>query len=183
MNERLDKQYFKWLYKNVCSLRDRDPSRSYWTLLDQLLRKEFVWLVPNDDNRAEDGRNLRLEFLDSQRSSYVDSDWMRLGCSMLELLIGISRRLSFETERNSREWFWELIENLELDEYNDNSPIPSEDIDEVLDRVIWRIYKPDGFGGLFPLKRTGADQRRIELWYQMSEYVLEKDSLFERRPA
>lgn len=84
----LDELYFTWLYSQVGSVKDRNPSRSYWKILRKLFTKEFVWIVPNDDNRAEDGRDLRLEFLEEHDIQDVDPNWMRLGCSMLELLIG-----------------------------------------------------------------------------------------------
>ena len=31
----------------------------------------------------------------------------------------------------------------------------------------------NGTGGLFPLKRPRVNQRRVEVWYQMSEYLME----------
>jgi len=186
---RLDRIYFRWLYKNVSPIRERNPSKTYWNLLSQLFAKEFVWLIPNDDNRAEDGRDLRREFLSQRRTENTEPDFIRLGCSMLEMLIGLSRRLAFETEGNSREWFWELIKNLELNSYNDETPISKEDIDEILDRFIWRIYTPNGTGGIFPLRKSAVDQRTIELWYQQCAYILENNlssrrgENMERKPA
>lgn len=180
MNKPLDELYFKWLYGQVCSSRTRNPSRSYRTLLEQLFRKEFVWLVANDDNRAEDGRDLRYEFLESRRLYNVDPNWFNLGCSMLEMMVGISRRLSFEGGGEPRDWFWHLVQNLSLDDYNDDTPIHEKEVDDVLDRVIWRVYKRNGHGGLFPLRGATKDQRSVELWYQLSAYLLELQDI-ERR--
>jgi hypothetical protein len=92
---------------------------------------------------------------------------------MLEMLVGLSRRLSFECEGESRDWFWHLMENLGLRYYNDRSTYSKEHIDGILDRVIWRTYNPDGEGGLFPLRNSEQDQRGIEIWYQLSAYILE----------
>lgn len=174
MSRELDESYFEWLYSQACSPRTRNRSRSYRTLLEQLFKKEYVWLIPNDDNRAEDGRLLRDEFLDLERIRIVDVNWLPTDCSMLEMLIAISRRLSFEGGGEPRGWFWHLIENLELDGYNDRRPIPQKEVDEVLERVIWRLYSPDGVGGLFPLNRAIDDQRRVELWYQLNAYLLQR---------
>lgn len=179
MNKPLDELYFVWLYNQVGDPEIEDPTRTYWRILRQLYTKEFVWVVPNDDNRIADGTDLRYEFVDESELTDVDLNWIRLGCSMLELLIGLSRRLSFEADGEPREWFWELMQNLGLHKYDDkrysNKPETAEKVtDTVLDRVIWRNYQPDGQGGLFPLKRTDKDQRDVELWYQLSEYVLEK---------
>jgi len=58
----LDDQYFEWLYSQVADVRIRKGPRTYWNLLRQLFATEFVWHVPNDDNRAYDGRDLRFEW-------------------------------------------------------------------------------------------------------------------------
>jgi len=88
--------------------------------------------------------------------------------------VGLSRRLSFELDGEPRDWFWELIGNLGLLKYNDNHLLPTDEIEEILDRFIWRTYKPDGKGGLFPLRNAKEDQTKIELAYQLSAYVLER---------
>lgn len=173
-NEPLDELYFKWLYSQVGSVRT-SRSRTYWKLLRQLYTKEFVWIIPNDDNRAEDGRDLRYEFIEDQQLDDVDSNWLGLGCSMLEMLIGLSRRLAFEAEGRPRDWFWHLIKTLGLDDYTDNTDFPYDKVDDVLNRVIWRTYSRNGNGGLFPLHKTTKDQRDVEIWYQLSAYLLEHE--------
>jgi len=170
----LDELYLNWLYAQVADSSVDVPSRTYWRLLKLLYTKEFVWFVPNDDNRIEDGKDLRCEFADQERLKIVDRGWMRLGCSFLELLIALSRRLAFEADGEPRDWFWHMLENIGLHIYNDSRPLPFQDIDEILDQVIWRTYKPNGVGGLFPLEGPCQDQRDIELWYQLSAYILER---------
>lgn len=171
MSEPLDESYFVWLYSQVADRRLRNPSRTYWGLLRELHRKEFVWLIPNDDNRIEDGRALRYEFMEECGIRDVPRDWMRLGCSMLELLIGLSRRLADMADGEPSGWFWRLIENLDLEEYNDNRLPQDGYINRKLDTVIWRTYRRNGNGGLFPLNRTRNDQRWVEIWYQLNEYL------------
>src|SRR5687768_18597032 len=102
MQAPLDELYFTWLYSQVADPRVKNPSRTYWRMLKLLFVKEFVWIVPNDDNRIEDGKDLRLEFVDQQKIMNVDFGWMHLGCSMLELLVALSRRLSFEARSEER---------------------------------------------------------------------------------
>jgi hypothetical protein len=174
MSEPLDELYFRWLYAQVGPVRLKNPSRTYWSLLKLLHTKEFVWIIPNDDNRLEDGRDLRDEFVYEIRHMDVEPEWMSLGCSMLEMLIGLARRLWFEDDRfQIDEWFWHLMENLGLSNFSDRGGWDEQDVDDILSAVIWRIYEPDGSGGLFPLKDAQEDQREVELWYQMSEYLLE----------
>ena len=179
MSKPLDELYFVWLYSQVGDPEIENPVRTYWRILRQLYTKEFVWIIPNDDNRLADGIELRYEFVDQSGLKDVDPDWIHLGCSMLEILVGLSRRLSFECEGEPRVWFWQLINNLGLWRYNDKRydakpDISEKVIDTILDRVIWRNYNIDGKGGLFPLKAAREDQRYVELWYQLNAYVLER---------
>lgn len=176
MNEPFDELYFSWLYSQLGSVKLKTPSKTYWSLLKQLFTKEFVWFIPNDDNRVEDGRDLRYEFLDHVDLSYPDQEWMYLGCSMLEMILGLSRRLAFEAEGEPRVWFWEFMDNLKLEQYSDAryDDIVDEDVNAKLDTVIWRTYDRNGNGGLFPLRHAAKDQRKIELWYQKSAYILER---------
>lgn len=173
MKEPLDESYFKWLYSQVANPHARNPRATHWQLCKILYKKEFVWIVPNDDNRIEDGKDLRYEFVDAQRLQNVDPSWVNLPCSMLELLIGLSRRFSFEAEGEPARWFWEMMDNLELSRYHDRRDYSEDEVDEVLERVIFRTYSYSGKGGLFPLKNPEKDQRNVELWYQMSAYILE----------
>lgn len=172
MNEPLDEKYLTWLYSKMCEVAEVRPEHSYWGLFRQLFTKEFVWIVANDDNRVEDGRDLRYRFLEEYRIDHVDANWMGLGCSMLELLMGLATRMEFEIDGRADEWFWKLLKNVRLDKYNDTHRFPSKKIDEVMDTIIWRTYNPSGRGGLFPLREPREDQRDVELWYQLSAYIL-----------
>lgn len=172
MSASLEESYFSWLASQVVDLRERNKSKTFWTLLRQLHHKEFVWLIPNDDNRVEDGKELRYEFL---QGAHIPPAWVGLGCSFLELLIGLSRRLAFEAEGRPRDWFWEMLENLQLNEYTDNDYPPAEVVDEIMEMVIWRQYHPSGAGGIFPLRHPEGDQTKTELWYQLCYYVLERE--------
>lgn len=170
----LDERYFVWLYSQVADPDLASPSLTYWKLLKILFTREFTWQIPHDDNRSEDGKALRFEFMQDLRLDEVDDDWMNLGCSMLELLVGLSRRLAFEAGGEPHYWFWHLMENLGIHRYSDAKRLPKKRIEAVLDGVIFRTYKPDGEGGLFPLRHADEDQRQVELWYQLSAYVLQQ---------
>lgn len=176
MGEPLDELYLKWLYRQVASDRLKDPTRTYWSLLRQLYSKEFVWFVPNDDNRVEDGRDLRQEFFKYAEIEEPDQDWLGLGCSFLEMLIALSKRCAFEAEGTYKEWFWHILDNLNLRAFCDaqfRTQKQHHYVDDVMETVIWRNYHDDGRGGLFPLRNPDQDQREIEIWYQLSCYLLE----------
>jgi len=143
-------------------------------MLRELYNKEFVYLIPHDDNRAVDGKDLRREFV-ADLGINPDPGWMNMGCSMFELMISLGRNLSELTEEHPGAEFWELVENLNLEQYNDHVLIPENRISDILDEVIWRTYRKNGRGGLFPLKgRPAQDQTKVELWYQLNNYVMSK---------
>jgi hypothetical protein len=182
MSEPLDELYFVWLYRQVGDPDIKSPTRTYWRMFRKLFTKEFVWVIPNDDNRIEDGKDLRYEFVDQTNLNDIDPGWIHLGCSMFELLVGLSRRLSFYTEGDPKGWFWHLIENVHLEVFTDahmkRGHTHSEgNIDDILDRIIWRTYDYNGRGGLFPLEFPKDDQRTVELWYQLNAYLLEKTNI------
>jgi hypothetical protein len=173
----LDEEYFVWLYSQVGSVKTRNRSKTYWKLLRLLYAKEFTWSdIEMDENRAQDGRDLRLDFLHvtGREVNGNPGEWMDMGCSFLELLIALSRKLAFEADGAPADWFWILISNLGLHECTDAYPPDPRIIDEILDKVIDRKYAPNGAGGLFPLQHTNEDQRVVELWYQAQAYLLER---------
>jgi len=177
MDEPLDELYLKWLYAEVANPRFRSPSKTYWTLFRQLYKTEFAWWVPNDDNRAEDGKDLRGEFMNIHRIHSVDEAWIGMGCSMLEMLVALARGATFETGGYARDWFWQFLENLDLAKCTDaayNGRVESY-VEQVLNAVIWRQYGFDGQGGLFPLEAPRTDQREVEIWYQLNAYLMEHE--------
>ena len=172
----IDEAYFTWLYSQVGSVTVRNRSKTYWNLLRYLYKKQFSWLddVEKDANRAQDGKDLRREFLNETGTPLYDVDWLDLECSMLELLVGLSTKLAFEGDGEPDEWFWQLIGNLGLMWCTDATP-PDEYVwDQIINKVINRDYAPNGAGGLFPLQHTNEDQRGVELWYQANAYLLER---------
>lgn len=169
MSDPLDDQYLEWLYALVGRQAE---NVDHWDLMHHLYTREFVMLVPNDDNRCKDGIALRDEFKRSDPSIRPSRIWMSTGCSVLEMMIGVARHIVFEMDGDVGEWFWHLIDNLGLTRYNDKR-YNARWIDQVVERLVWRQYSYDGKGGLFPLKEPYEDQRQVELWFQMESYMLE----------
>lgn len=175
--EPLEHLYFNWLCAKVIYIRNQTPSTTYWKLLKTLHQTEFAWLMSGDDNRAEDGLELRREFL--LAADIPDhQDWRRNPpCSVLEMLIAFSRRTEFQTATPARDWFWEFIENLGLRYSDDGSEMTPGEIQDILDPFIWRTYDYNGRGGMFPLERPHRDQRRVEIWYQFCDYLMDQDRM------
>ena len=170
----LDDRYLEWLYGQIGAVSNRNPERSYWHLLRHLYSKPFRWFVPNDDNRAADGVDLRYDFLEGEVGP-SEREWMDLDCSFLEMMFALAQRASYESSGEPAAWFWKMVYNLGLIHYNDSvyNDMVKLDVEDTLDNVIERTYHPDGQGGLFPLDNPTQDQREVELWYQMSAYLLE----------
>lgn len=177
MTGHLDELYFNWLYSQVASPRVRSKTRRYWSLLEIMHRREFIWLIPNDDNRAQDGKDLRREFLQSTGVpvSSVDEDWLALGCSVLEMMVVVARMAAFESDGRADDWFWIICQNLNIHNYSDAVMSDREAVivEDILDDLVWRRYRPDGRGGMFPLNNPDKDQTRVEIWYQLCSYILE----------
>lgn len=172
--ELIEKLYFDWLYSQVSDLSERLPTLRFCNLLTQLHHIEFTWTVLGDDNRVEDGKDLRREFFDVNEL-HNDGSLSSEGCSVLEMLIAFSRRASFETDETSKDWFWVMINNLGLGSVNDATPYNERAVDEIIWVFLNRMYEPNGVGGAFPLRLTQKDQREVEIWYQFNEYLLEID--------
>lgn len=173
ISENLDSRYLDWLYSQI-GPNNRNPARSYSLLAEQLHNTEFTWSVPNDDNRLEDGVDLREEFLEFIQAER-DRRWLRQNASMLEVLIALSRRAEFESTHEAYDWFWRMVSNIGLRDYTDDvyDERVHDHVEDVIADVIERRYDSNGHGGLFPLHDPETDQRRVELWFQMSSYLLE----------
>ena len=166
--KQINYRYYEWLISQI----DIPNGKSYNDLFEKMHNLEFVWTVPNDDNRVQDGLDLRPEFANGKVSDLVLE-----GVTFLEVLIALSRRLAFTAGGDARRWAWVLIKNLRFHKMAD--PLSEQKaaiVDDKLDAVIWRTYQRDGRGGFFPLRNTLEDQTKVEIWYQMNAYVIEMHS-------
>ena len=160
--------YYLWLIAQI-GVPERNRN-TYNDLFMRLHETEFVWIVPHDDNRLQDGVELRSEFLNGRRIRDLEGRPI----SLLEVLIALSRRVAWTTDRSSEFWAWQLLENLRLTKSSD--PLTgqkAERVEEVLEALIWRTYERDGNGGFFPLNHPLDDQTKREIWDQMNAYVNE----------
>lgn len=174
---RLTHRYYSWLFDWV----DMYPRRKkYMLLIKDLHKKKFRWFVPNDVNRAFEGKNLREQFCKEYGIDYNENDFDN-EVSMLEMILALAFRcdsIMADSPDNVAigDWFWRLISNIELDEFTDQAYYDlggSAKVDKILEQIINRTYEKSGKGGLFPLKRMKKDQRKVELWYQMCQYLVD----------
>lgn len=173
----VNKDYFEWL----CFLvSDSKPNRrvSYRKLLEYLHDTEFVYIMPMDANRYDDGINLRYRFgyENNIEGPVIASCLDFRPCSILEMMVALAFRCEEHIMFNpnngmmSGRWFWMMIKNLGLIDMYDSNYDP-----EFVDNVIWRFlsrkYSHDGEGGLIYIENSPYDMRSMEIWYQMQRYL------------
>lgn len=170
--------YFEWLYEWVAGDRyHRDIS--YRKLLMRLHNTEFISIIRNDQNRAEDGENLRYRFA---KNKIVDEpvdyilECLAGPCSVLEMMIALANRCEEDYMDDPAygnrmgQWFWGMITNLNLGSMIDIQ-YDKDRVDEILYKFLHRKYDSDGRGGLFRVRNSTIDMRKIEIWYQMCYFL------------
>lgn len=168
----LNDEYFEWM----CRLIAR--TNRYRKLLEHLHNTDFIYILPMDGNRAEDGIELRYRFgyenaFDAPIiASYLDDR----PCSVLEMMVALAVRceehIMDDPDIGDRtgKWFWDMIDNLGLTNMR-NDTFDVNYVDDVLNRFMNREYGFDGEGALFTVKNSRRDMRSTEIWYQMCIYL------------
>lgn len=169
----LEEDYFIWLCERV----DADgPDKGYMNLMHELYEHEFsertARLIGNDENRIEDGIELRNRFLqETGLKGYIGGF-----CSVLEVLVALAFRIQdMYGYEDAPFWFWEMIRNCGLNKFTDSDLSRPNDFRKLrnrIDDVITRNYDKDGFGSLFPGLNLSRNSAKMEIWEQMNRYVL-----------
>ena len=71
------------------------------------------------------------------------------------------------------------MDNLGLVPFDDESYVDLDGqtyVERIIDDFVKREYDFNGVGGIFPLKHAEQDQRDVEIWYQMSAYLYEREA-------
>lgn len=175
---RIDDPYFDWLCGKVWIT----PLRYQYVELARTLHS-IKWRndgIEMDENRASDGLGLRDEYI----TRHDDRPFRTFNygpCTMLELLVALAKRMSFIMSNEHEphliaKYFWAIITNLGLERCSDENWLAINGefrVEEAMNRVLDRTYDSNGSGGLFPLQKIRADQRHMEIWYQMQCWLTE----------
>lgn len=172
-------RYLEWMYGIVCNDQYTN-NLSYHKLFSALYDTEFYSIISKDDNRADDGIDLRYIFADDclvdQRTIANEID--NRPCSVLEMMIALSLRIENDIMDNPDvgnrvgQWFWGMIVNLGLGGMNDKN-FDIDLVDRIMNDFLNRNYHKDGRGGLFKTNNSSKDMRNIDIWYQMNLYLNE----------
>lgn len=175
LKDRIHDEYFEWLCELV-DIKRFAKQVSYRKLLIRLFDTEFTWFVPYDDNRADDGIQLRRRFslvrADPNLANYISGP-----CSVLEMMVALALRceecIMDDAQYGNRtgQWFWGMIHNLGLSPMTDSS-FDRDFVDDVITRFLNREYEPNGKGGLFTVRHCEYDLRTVEIWRQLSWYLV-----------
>lgn len=142
-----------------------------------LLRSiEFTYIIPRDENRAQDGLDLRCRFA-SMNNYNPDIAYEIDGpCSVLEMMIALAIRceetIMDDPKKGDRtvQWFWIMINNLGLSDQTDGR-FDKIFVTEAIQKFLNREYAPDGRGSLFRIRNCRKDLRKVEIWCQLNWYL------------
>ena len=174
----MNEAYFCWLIRLI---GDDYIATNYQKLLNKLYTTEYVWELVYDKNRAADGLYLRKLFDTEMGNTGIIQPKMSdipAPCSVLEMLIALARsaenNIMHDPDYGDRSpiWFWEMLENLGLDVYDDYNYFESE-VDKIIDNFLHRRYGKNGVGGAFPVTKPAQNMRQKDLWWQMNAYLEE----------
>lgn len=168
--------YYQWLIAKV-----EDPiAENHTMLLRDLHNIPFKWSIHMDLYRAKGGVSLRADYMEemglTNSSDYIFTEYEDVACSVLEMAIALaecfSRDVIGTSYKSTAQWFWIMMDNLELLVATDDHYLP-EYVQDRVEVFIDRTYQRNGVGGMFPLKHPSRDQRDVDLWYQLSEWFKE----------
>lgn len=187
----LKDEYFSWLYELI---RDPRSRASYIKLCKEMHKTNFRWYVRNDDNRYQDGLNLRQLYIEEEHldESHLEVIYFQKGeCTFFEMLVALARRMNSLTYdlKNQQDmaykWFHAMLVNTGLDRFDDSSsrypeltPVQEAEVCDTLCVILDRTYDESGTGSLFPLEVPRRENmRETEIYYQMMYWLEENDGL------
>lgn len=173
VKEEMKVTYFNWM----CSLLG-DKKVQYHKLLNYLFCVDFNYTNCMDENREEDGIDLRYRFGYEKgfKQPIVSTHLDNKPCSILEMMVALSLRCEENIMDNpdlgnrTDCWFWCMIDSLGLKKMT-NGLFDNTYVDDVIARFMRKKYKRNGEGGLFTINHSRFDMRTAEIWIQMCEYL------------
>ena len=180
MKDQIRNDYANWLIGltyDWCS-----KYGSYKKLMEYLYFHEFTSNYSNDENRIQDGIEMRFRFIEAwPRGSYTYHDVYRYltePCNILEVMTALARRCEDhimgdpDIGDRSGVWFWGMIKNMHLEGMTDEK-FDISAVEKKVGNMLSHNYKKNGDGGLFSVRNPDLDMRYAEIWYQMNWHLSE----------
>lgn len=170
-------KYFDWLMNKIGFYKDPDIR----PICIKLHEHPFVAVLSGDENRGNDGIELREKYLDefefTERDILSGMDYLSgvpTGvCSMFEMMVGLHERVVNEILYD----YDEMLSCNLFDTMLKSLGVYDNDLEYILERFDSNDYDKDGYGGLFWTPCTEVDMRKTEIWYQMHIYFRETNYL------
>lgn len=175
LKDSINNEYFDWIYDLVC--HDRySKDISYRKILMLLHNTPFRYIIPMDENRLNDGLNLRYRFVNAEGYDGHMSEYIDIPCSVLEMMVALAIRCEETIMDDARigdrteQWFWIMMTSLGLGSMTDDR-FNKFKATEIIETFLDRNYEKNGKGGLFTIKNCEDDLRNIEIWWQLCWYL------------
>lgn len=155
----VDNEYYQWLLRRI----DYLEGDGYDDALEVMFSTPFEWDIPNDDNRAEDGIQLRYIFMDEEGWGTMPLDGKE--CTFFEMLVALAERIENdvmwdgESDRTD-EWFWLMIRNLGIKPW---------DLSGYTYGIIENFMHHKENVMLFPCDKK---LRKSEIWFQAQSFLM-----------
>lgn len=168
-----ERAYRDWLIDRVNIVED------YTYLLRELYSIEFYSIIRYDEDRGTDGLALRDEW--AGEVGYKGS--LDFGvANVLEVLIGIARRIEFQLfgTQYVNDWdyiriFWDLIDNIGLgDMYGTLSRYTFDEIRDNVTHFLNKDYFRHKKSNIFMIDEDPRALRKLNIWTQMGLYIRKK---------
>lgn len=169
-------RYFNFLVNKIGGAQGR-----CFTLL-QIFLKEYVVTHKKDASIADAVFDMRQIYIEGRAVEEEIPDIESMYLTVLEILVILAEKMENDLffqpgEERITRWFWEFIENLEIDEYFDNEWCQEyeQDIIYKLDKFVNREYLLNGeCGNIFVGDWDSVypqDYRKMSLWEQANQYA------------
>lgn len=171
MNPR-EQDYFDWLRKMVNLDEPANDIMAY-----TLYNTAFGSVIDGDENRAEDGIELRDKYVDETHN--YDLQVSHMECNMLEFIIALAARLDYVTYNHKlgvqiAKWAHVYLDNLRV--------LYNQDADNISYRIVVLLsgsYDDYGNNGIFSFSKPIKNLSAKPYWDQMNLFVSENfDKLY-----
>ena len=162
-------EYIHWVLKDKLGLTEKE-CRENRCLVSALAEIEFIPRHPMDENRADDGLELRSDF-EYETGNFIDkSSGLMPSCTFFEMVAALAIRCESQMMRNlsigdrTSKWFFEFLDNLDILGCDDRN------VEYIVDMCEAFM---NGKKDMFPLKKRGIKQANEEIWKQLTAYLNE----------
>lgn len=174
--DNINVEYLDWL---KCFVVQEDfYTQKYDKLFDLLHDIDFVYCIPMDENREQDGIDLRKQFIDEHNYKEENLIALEKPCSVLEMMVALSIRCEenfawdpYEYGDRTGVWFWKMICNMGLTGHIDDETFDSAFVERKVSKCLERNYQSNGRGGFFMIPHCKEDLRDVDIWKQALWYL------------